>query len=79
MKASIKLYTRAWAVAMLAVAFSFQLSAQAPPVSTLPQNKNAVLKIYDGIYCTYCPQGHEIAGEIHNNAPNDVEIGRAHV
>jgi len=63
---------------MLAVAFSLQLFAQAPPVSTLPQNKNAVLEIYDGIYCTYCPQGHQIAGEIHNYAPNDVVLISVH-
>ncbi|NUN99062.1 MAG: Omp28-related outer membrane protein [Saprospiraceae bacterium] len=54
------------------------LSAQAPPVSTLPQNKNAVLEIYDGIYCTYCPQGHQIAEEIFNDAPNDVVLISIH-
>lgn len=63
---------------MLAFAFSIPLFAQAPPVSTLPQNKNAVLEIYDGIYCVYCPQGHQIAAELHNNAPNDVVLISIH-
>ena len=73
-----KLFARAWAVAILAGFFSLRLSAQAPPVSTLPQNKNAVLEIYDGIYCSYCPQGHQIAGEILNNTPNDVVLISIH-
>lgn len=73
-----KLFARAWAIAIFAGTFSVQVSAQAPPVSTLPQNKNAVLEIYDGIYCTYCPQGHQIAEEIHSNAPNDVVLISIH-
>jgi len=77
-EASFKSLIRAWAVVMLASAFTVQLFAQAPPVSTLPQNKNAVLEIYDGIYCTYCPNGHQIAGEILSNAPNDVVLISIH-
>lgn len=71
-------FSRVWAVAIFAGAFTVQLSAQTPSVSTQPQNKNAVLEIYDGIYCTYCPQGHQIAAEILSNTPDDVVLISIH-
>lgn len=34
------------------------------PVSTMPQNKKAVLEEFTGIYCTFCPAGHLIASNL---------------
>lgn len=63
--------------ALFVLASALPLSAQTL-VSTSPQNKKAVLEIYDGIYCTYCPQGHAIAQQILNDHPNDVTLISIH-
>ncbi len=78
MAANWKKNIRVLAIASIALVRSFQLSSQAPPVSLQPQNKNAVLETYNGIYCTYCPQGDQIAQNILNNAPNDVVLISIH-
>jgi hypothetical protein len=41
-------------------------------VSTLPQNKKAVLEEYGGIYCVYCPEGNIIAESIVADYPGQV-------
>ena len=33
-------------------------------VSTTPENKNAILEEFTGIYCVYCPDGHLIANNL---------------
>lgn len=38
-------------------------------VSTSPENKNAILEEFTGIYCVYCPDGHAIAEQILNQNP----------
>ncbi|HFS67508.1 MAG TPA: Omp28-related outer membrane protein, partial [Flavobacteriia bacterium] len=48
------------------------------PVSQNPQNKNAVLEEFTGIHCTYCPDGHKIANQIHAQHPNDVVLINVH-
>ena len=47
-------------------------------VSTLPENKNAVLEEYTGIYCVWCPAGHVIGETMHNNHPNDIFLINVH-
>jgi hypothetical protein len=49
------------------------------PVSTTPENKNAILEEYTGIYCQYCPDGHRIANEMKAANPNDVFVVNVHV
>ncbi len=44
------------------------------PVSTAPQNKKAVLEVFTGIHCGYCPDGHKIATNIYNADPNNVVL-----
>ena len=33
-------------------------------VSTTPENKNAILEEFTGIYCVFCPDGHLIANNL---------------
>ena len=47
-------------------------------VSTIPENKNVILEEFTGIYCTYCPDGHLIAQNLHNANPNDVFLINIH-
>ncbi|HXH18723.1 MAG TPA: Omp28-related outer membrane protein [Chitinophagales bacterium] len=66
---------------LLAAALAFaitHLCAQGIPVSHAPEKKNAVLEEYTGIHCTYCPDGHKIAKELHDAHPNDVVLMRFH-
>jgi hypothetical protein len=49
------------------------------PVNTTPENKNAILEEYTGIYCQYCPDGHRIANEMKAANPNDVFVVNVHV
>ncbi|MBA3663974.1 MAG: Omp28-related outer membrane protein [Bacteroidetes bacterium] len=48
------------------------------PVSTTPQNKSAVLEEFTGIYCGYCPDGHQIANTIKNSNPTKVVLINIH-
>lgn len=41
-------------------------------VSTTAQNKKVVLEEFTGIHCTYCPDGHKIAGQIVAAHPGNV-------
>lgn len=47
-------------------------------VSTTPQNKNAVLEVFGGIYCIYCPEGNNIAGQIVESNPDEVVLINVH-
>lgn len=47
-------------------------------VSTLPQPKNAVLEVYGGIYCVYCPEGNAIAEQLVEDHPDDVVLINIH-
>lgn len=48
------------------------------PVSTSPQNRNAVLEEFTGIYCGYCPDGHQIANAIKAANPSKVVLVNIH-
>jgi hypothetical protein len=48
-------------------------------VSTSAENKNVVLEEFTGIHCTYCPDGHLRAQQLHNANPNDVVLVNIHV
>ena len=48
-------------------------------VSTSPENRNAVLEEFTGIYCTFCPDGHLRAQQLHDANPNDVVLVNVHV
>ena len=41
-------------------------------VSTTPENRNAVIEEWTGIYCQYCPTGHAAVQTAINNNPGDV-------
>ena len=41
-------------------------------VSTNPENKNAILEEFTGIYCVFCPDGHYIAQNLKYSYPNDL-------
>jgi len=47
-------------------------------VSTTPENKNAVLEEFTGIYCGYCPDGHKLAQQFHDANPSDVVLINVH-
>ncbi|MGZ3930262.1 MAG: hypothetical protein ACXVP0_02600, partial [Bacteroidia bacterium] len=48
------------------------------PVSTAPQNKKAVLEEFTGVYCGYCPDGHQIATGLKNADPTNVVLINVH-
>ena len=47
-------------------------------VSTTPENKNVVLEEFTGIYCTFCPDGHLKAQQLHDANPGDVVLINIH-
>ena len=47
-------------------------------VSTNPENKNAILEEFTGIYCVFCPDGHVKAQQIKNLYPNNVFLLNLH-
>ena len=47
-------------------------------VSTSPENKNIILEEFTGIHCTWCPAGHLIGQQLHDNNPNDVFLINIH-
>ncbi len=47
-------------------------------VGTSPENRNAVLEEFTGIYCGYCPDGHRIAQELKDDNPGDVVLVNIH-
>ena len=47
-------------------------------VSTSPENKNAILEEFTGIYCGFCPDGHAIAAELQLSNPNDFYVINIH-
>ncbi len=47
-------------------------------VSTEVENRNAVLEMFTGIYCTACPWGHEDAQQILDQHPDDVSVITIH-
>lgn len=48
------------------------------PVSTAPQNKKAVLEEFTGIYCGYCPDGHQIGTALYTADPTHVVLINIH-
>ena len=40
-------------------------------VSTSPENKNVILEEFTGISCVWCPAGHLIGQQMHDQNPND--------
>lgn len=47
-------------------------------VSTTPENRNAVLEEFTGIYCGYCPDGHKQANEFKAANQGDVVLINIH-
>jgi thiol-disulfide isomerase/thioredoxin len=47
-------------------------------VSTEPQNRKVVLEHFGGIYCGYCPSGHQIAAQVQNSHPGKVSVINIH-
>ena len=48
---------------VLALVLSFSAINAQEFVSTDPMPRNAVLEEFTGIYCVFCPQGHQIADQ----------------
>ena len=55
------------------------LVVTAQNVSTTPENRNVVLEEFTGIHCGYCPDGHLLAQQLHDNNPGDVVLMNIHV
>ena len=63
----------------LAVLTFWSVKTQAQTiVSTTPENKNAILEEFTGIYCVYCPDGHLIANNLKYAYPNDLFLLNLH-
>lgn len=60
------------------LASALAMSAQLP-VSQTAENKNVVLEEFTGIYCTFCPDGHKRAQQLHDSNPDDVVLINVHV
>jgi hypothetical protein len=60
-----------------ALLFGFNAFAQLQ-VSTTPENKNAILEEFTGIYCGFCPQGHTIANGLKGQHGGDFWIINVH-
>ena len=58
--------------------FCYLTSFSQTIVSTDTENKKVILEEFTGIYCTYCPDGHEIANAIKAEYPEDVFIINIH-
>ena len=69
MKAKTLLYFLLWAP----LAFAQTI------VSTDAETKKVILEEFTGIYCVFCPQGHQIAQTIQDNNPGDVFLINIHV
>jgi hypothetical protein len=57
--------------------FAFGSYAQLP-VSTTPENRNALLEEFTGIYCQFCPDGHKRANDLAAANPGDVFLINIH-
>ncbi len=60
------------------ILFSFNASFSQDIVSTDPQPRNVVLEEFTGIYCGFCPYGHEIGQAIQDNNPGRVVLINIH-
>lgn len=60
-----------------AVGSAFNVFAQLP-VSTAPENRKVLLEEFTGIYCGYCPDGHQKANAVHDADPNNVVLVNIH-
>lgn len=47
-------------------------------VSTSPQNKKAVLEEFGGMYCVYCPEGHQVLNALAENLDEDLILLNYH-
>ena len=47
-------------------------------VSTSPQDKRAVLEEFGGMYCVYCPEGHDILSELLNDLDEQLVLLNYH-
>ena len=63
---------------LLFTLISYLASFSQTIVSTDAENKKVILEEFTGIYCTYCPDGHEIANAIKAENPEDVFIINIH-
>jgi len=48
-------------------------------VSTTAENRNVVLEEFTGIHCGYCPDGHVLAQQLHDNNSDQVMLINIHV
>lgn len=62
---------------LVATFFAFAAFGQTI-VSTTPENRNVVLEEFTGIYCVFCPDGHQIAQSIQNANPDRVSLINIH-
>jgi hypothetical protein len=61
-----------------ALLLSFGFASAQTFVSTTPENRKAVLEIFTGIYCGFCPQGQQVANTFSTNNPGNVMIINIH-
>ena len=63
---------------VLALVLSFSAINAQEFVSTDPMPRNAVLEEFTGIYCVFCPQGHQIADQLVDDNPERVVVINLH-
>ncbi|MBT5858543.1 MAG: Omp28-related outer membrane protein [Flavobacteriales bacterium] len=66
-------------ILLSAFALGTLLATAQTNVSTTAENRNVVLEEFTGIHCGYCPDGHVLAQQLHDNNPNDVMLINIHV
>lgn len=64
-------HRRGYALVHLLLLLAGGLNAQTI-VSTAPENRRAVLEEYGGMYCVYCPHGHDIITELDQTLGSDL-------
>ena len=80
MKHENKIYRTLCILSMIIIIWVITLStANAQTfVDTTQQNKNIILEEFTGIGCVWCPAGHLIGQQLHDNNPNDVFLINIH-
>ena len=58
--------------------FVFSYSYSQTIVSTIAENKNAIVEESTGIHCSYCPDGHAILNQLIEQNPNDIFVIKFH-
>ncbi len=65
-------------VSLLGALLMSQMAIGQTIVSTVPENKRPVLEEFGGMYCVYCPSGHQIVEDMQSEYEDDLVILNYH-